>query len=245
MSDFDMEHDQELNPNTNEVKKEVKIDPTVKEPITDVDKTVLNLKKKIEEITEEEQRKAESLLKEERKLDIPEFKISDETQEKLNKLHEEAAEKISELQRKAESLKLNKEPIKKEEIDQTVAYLKENAVKAVDFAKVKVNEIKQNENVRKKVEEAETLAKDGVAVTKKKTEEVLSIENREKIKKNISETHELIRDEVKHITHSIDEYVKSPEVQEKINQTKKTFEEAKNDGAKKIKDLLDSKKDSE
>lgn len=214
-------------------------DVNVKEPIKDVEKTVEEIKKKIEELSVEEEEKAKAH-KEEKLLNIPEFKLNDEQLQRLEAMKKEASEKVSsslnDLQNKAECFK-NKDS----EVEVTVECIKENAKKAMEDAKVKVDEFAKSEKVQKALEDINVAAKGVKEEASKKTAELLSEENKEQVKKSLKEAQDFINREGMKVKEGIDNYVNDPEVQARFEERKKQASKSIEDGAAKLKKLLQKK----
>ena len=108
------------------------------EPIESIEQTVADLKKKIEELTEEQEQARETQQK--------------DTGDKIAAFTESAKEIVSasidEIKAKAEDLSDNADLCK------TIAYIKENAMKAVTMTKEKIEEIRQDPKTQENTEKA-------------------------------------------------------------------------------------------
>ena len=177
------------------VEEETKIDiADADEPIEAIEKTVEDLKKKIQELAAEEAKEEEEEAPAEEEAEesdddnyeIPEF-ITPEQKEKLEEIKDTAVKTVSDT---VETIKTKAgEAMSNPEMQKTISFIKGNAQKAVETAKGKIDELRGNPNVA----EAENKIKDfGSAAAEKITEGT------------------------KNLTKSVDELVNKPEVQETL-----------------------------
>ncbi len=198
------------------------------EPIQSIEKTVEDLKKKIQNLSSEEGGEGKSPI---------DLKLSEENKEKIETLKNNTIntvnETISQAKKAAEDL------TNKDELSKTLAYLKANALKAVDTAKETFNNIMENPDVKKTIDSAESVVKEIGEKTTKTIEEYLPEDKMETIRKGLEQAGEAVSSTVDKTSKAIDEFVKKPEVQETIEKTVTGAKDLANKGAEMIKDLLD------
>ena len=106
-----------------------------KEPIDSIEQTVEDLKKKIAELSEEKELEAEN-----------NNEAADERMQKIQEIKDATVNtlknSISDIKEKAQNVSANPD------VQKTIAYIKENAVKAVDLAKIKIDEISNDPKVK-------------------------------------------------------------------------------------------------
>ena len=200
------------------------------EPIESIEKTVADLKKKIQELAD-----MDDAPEGEEELDIPDF-IQEEPKEEAPAEEAPAAEAPAE-----------EEPADEPEEQDTVSYIKENAVKAFDDAKAKISGLAADPKVKEVSEKTAESFKNASAAVKEK---IGSIAADPKVKEVSEKTNEAfkhlsgsikdtfngaknseagvkaaetlkeagakISEETKNLVKSADEFVNKPEVQEKI-----------------------------
>lgn len=216
-----------------------------KEPIESIEKTVEDLKRKIEEIS------ADNDDDDEPELNIPEFKAKAEKKEKIAEIKDTAIktvnDSIDEIKKKSEQFANSKE------VQNTIAFLKQNAVKAVDAAKAKISEIKNDPNLQKNFDDAskkttETIkkasdatiqkCKDAGDATMKYVNSKLDEPGNEDLKKKLSDAGEKLSEGTAAAKKSIDEFMAKPEVQERLDKAKDTTIDLAEKGTKALKDWL-------
>ncbi len=189
------------------------------EPIESIEKTVEDLKKKIQELADiEDKEEAAAALEEneEDDFEIPSFVSGEQKDSKIDEIKNETVKTVNESIRQ---LRTGAEKVMaSDEMQKTLAYIKENAVKAVDTAKVTINEIAENPTVRE---------------TSQKAMDTLKIAS-DKAK----EAGDVIVEAVKPVVQNVDEFMKKPEVQETIVKVRTTTAETYEKVSEKVKDLL-------
>ena len=205
------------------------------EPIESIEKTVADLKKKIQELAD-----LDEAPEGEEELDIPEF------------VQEEPKEEAPAEEAPAEEAPAEEEPAEEpEEVQDTVAYIKENAVKAFDDAKAKISELAAAPKVKEVSDKTAETFKNASAAVKEKFDSIASapkvkevsektneafkhlsgsikdtFDGAKKSEAGVKATETLkeagakISEGTKNLVKSADEFVNKPEVQEKIAKAK-------------------------
>lgn len=186
-----------------ENKKEV-FETSESTPTQDVEKTVADLKKKIQEISNEAQAK-----KEEESSSGIDFAINEE---KIRELREETAETLNRSVQGAKE-KAN-DLLGNVDLSKTLNYLKTNAAKAVEQAKSSINEFSEREDVKKTIAAVKEKASD----LGEKASGILSDENKEMLQEKLKEAGQ----KVKETSDAVTSYLQSDEVQDSIQNVKKT-----------------------
>ena len=172
-------------------------------PAQAVEKTVADLKKKIQEISNEAKTEKEDKM---HGLDLPidgekirEFK--EETAETLNRSVEGAKEMANDL-------------VGNVDFSKTLHYLKNNAVNAVEQAKASLDEFGEREEVKKTI----AAAKEKACNLGEKAAGLLGDEKKEMLQEKLKE----VGQKVKETTATVSAYLQSDEVQDSIRNAKKT-----------------------
>lgn len=214
---------------TEETKEEVKEEAAAapedsKEPIDSIEETVADLKKKIEELSDEEDEKQP----EEDKLSIPKF-ITDEQKAKIAEIKEKAAatvnESIDDIKKKSS------DAVNNADLQKTVAFIKANAVKAVDAAKVKIDEIKNNPNIQQSVKNVEGKTSDTLKNAK------------EKLAPYAQQASAAIQSGTKTVVKNVDEFMNKPEVKDNLNKAREKVSDLANKGVEAVKEFFSDEKD--
>ena len=202
------------------------------EPIESIEQTVADLKKKIEELTEEQEKAQESEEK--------------DAGEKIAAFTESAKEIVSasidEIRAKAEDLSENADLAK------TIAYIKDNAMKAVTMTKEKIDEIRQDpktqENTEKAVD-AMKAAAEKVNQQAKKAGEYISDHINDDTKETLHEACETatkaLEEGTRKVGEEVSEFVNREDVQQTITKARTKATELMNRGAESLKDLFGKK----
>ncbi len=198
------------------------------EPIDTIEKTVADLKKKIQHLTDEAEeeldipnfanRSEEKVEEIKEELDTAGDDFREETKETVEEVKEEAKEFVEEAKEKAQEAveTIKTEVENNEQLQKTVSYIKDNAVKAADVAKNKVDEIRKDPKFQA-VEEKAANAFQSVSKT--------------------------VGESTKTIVQKVDTFVNRPDVQDKIYKARITVADVAKKGTKTIKGLF--KKDEE
>jgi hypothetical protein len=214
---------------TNETKKPIDFDDD-KEPIESIEKTVEDLKRKIQELSDDEQQKE--------KEEEDQAKAND-PKEKITEMCDSAAKTISsgftELKGKAV------EAANSEEMKKSIEYIKANAVKAMDVAKDKFNQIKNDPNVQAAGAKAADSFGKFADTAKTKGQEFydhLDDHTKANVEGAYNKASKAVSDGVK----AVDEFINKPEVQEKITEVKTAAVDLAQKGAETVKDFIDNAK---
>lgn len=172
-------------------------------PSQAVEKTVADLKKKIQEISNEATPEKEE---KHRGIDLP----IDE--EKIKEFKEETAETLN---RSVEGAKeMANDFVGNVDFAKTLQYLKQNAVNAVEQAKASLDEFGEREDVKKTIAAAKEKAND----LGEKAKGLLDDEKKEMVQEKLKEVGE----KVKETSAAVGAYLQSDEVQDSIRSAKKT-----------------------
>ena len=139
------------------------------------------------------------------------------------------------------------------EVQDTIAFLKQNAVKAVDTDRAKISEIKNDPNLKKNFDDAskkttETIKKASDATIQKCKEasdatvkyvnSKLDEPGNEDLKKKLSDAGEKLSEGTAAAMKSIDDFMAKPEVQERLDKAKDTTIDLAEKGTQALKDWL-------
>lgn len=198
------------------------------EPIDLIEKNVESLRKRIQaldadndvEVTEDN-------------ISIPTFSSEEvkEVEEKVEDVKPVFEEEKKLLNDSFEDIKatatkvVNDNPKLKSSLD----FIKENAMKAVELAKDKVEEIKSNPRVNEVANKASDNLQDFASVAEEKTKEAVS---------NLSEA-------IKPLKENVDEFISKPEVQETIDKVKDTTISVANKALETVSDFINSTKNKD
>ncbi|MBR2676274.1 MAG: hypothetical protein IKE28_05135 [Solobacterium sp.] len=198
------------------------------EPIQSIEKTVEDLKKKIQNLSSEENGESKPGI---------DLKLSEENKEKIETIKNNTINTVNETIGQAK--KAAQDMTNKEELSKTLEYLKANAMKAVDTAKETISNLMENADVKKTIDSAESMVKEFGEKTSKTIEGFLPEDKKESIRKGLEQAGEAVSETVDKTSKAIDEFVKKPEVQDTIEKTVTGAKDLANKGAEMIKDLLD------
>lgn len=207
-----------------------------KEPIESIEKTVEDLKRKISELQEKEA-----------EVEIPDF-VAPEKKAKIEEIKNSAMDtvksSINEIKDKANGAASNPE------LQKTIRYIKENAVKAVDVAKVKIDEIKNSPKVKEYADKTvETLKAAGEKAGEKMQEAGKYVDEHidDKTKENLANAYDsasrAVSEGSKKVVTAANEFVNKPEVQEKIVKVRTGANDLLEKGSEAVKNLFSSKED--
>ena len=199
------------------------------EPMESIEKTVEDLKKKIQDLSREPGESKPGI----------DLKLSDENKEKIetikNNTINSVTDTISQVKKSAEEF-TNREDVRK-----TIDYLKANAFKAIDTAREKINDIVENPDVKKTLDTAGAKVKEFSEKSTKTIEGLLSDEQKDSLRKGFDQASEAVKETVEKTSKAINEYVNKPEVQDVIEKTKAGAKDFADKGTEVFKDLFDKK----
>ena len=189
-----------------------------KEPIDSIEQTVEDLKKKIAELSEEKELEAEN-----------NNEAADERMQKIQEIKDATVNtlknSISDIKEKAQNVSANPD------VQKTIAYIKENAVKAVDLAKIKIDEISNDPKVKESVKNATETAT-------KYVDEHLDEKTKENLSNAYDSASKKVAEGTKKIVTAADEFLNKPEVQETLEKAKKGANDIVEKGSEALKNLF-------
>lgn len=199
------------------------------EPIESIEKTVEDLKKKIEELSEEQ--------------DTDE---NTDTSAKIDEIKENAKEAVSvsigELKDKATRV------ANSEEMQKTVSYIKENAMKAVTGAKDKIEEIRKDPKTAETTDKAVKAIKNIAGTVNNKAQKAsdyiydhMDEGTRENLASAYDNAEKAISEGSRKVVQGVNEFYNRPDVQETVGKAKETASRLLNKGSDTLKDLLNKK----
>ena len=202
------------------------------EPIESIEQTVADLKKKIEELTEEQEKAAEETQK--------------DTGDRIAAFTENAKEIVSasidEIKAKAEDLSENAD------LQKTIAYIRDNAMKAVTMTKEKIEEIRQDPKTQENTEKAmDAVRSVGEKVNEhaRKAGEYISDRIDDDTKETLHEACETatkaLEEGTRKVVEEVSEFVNREDVQQTITKARTKATELMNRGAESLKDLFGKK----
>ena len=202
------------------------------EPIESIEQTVADLKKKIEELTEEQENAREN-----------EGSVAGE---KIAAFTENAKEivtsSIDEIKAKAESIS------DRADLTKTIAYIKENAMKAVTMTKDRIDEIKKDPEVQINMDKAiEAICNAATIVNEhaKKAGEYISDHIDDDTKETLQEACETaskaLEEGTRKVVEEVSDFYNRDDVQETISKAKTKAAEIVSKGAESLKDLFGKK----
>ncbi len=199
-----------------------------KEPIESIEKTVEDLKKKIAELSEEKEAEAVS------------EETTDGNKQKIQEIKDATVNtvmtSINDIKEKAQQV--SSDP----EVQKTIAYIKENAVKAVEIAKGKIDEISKDPKVQEYKDKAVETLKNASDSASKYVDEHLD----EKTKADLSNAYDTaskaVSEGTKKIVVAADEFINKPEVQDKITKVKTGANDIVEKGTDAIKSFFNREK---
>ena len=202
------------------------------EPIESIEQTVADLKKKIEELTEEQENARE--------------KEGSEAGEKIAAFTENAKEivtsSIDEIKAKAESIS------DRADLTKTIAYIKENAMKAVTMTKDRIDEIKKDPEVQINMDKAIEAIRNAAMIVNehaKKAGEYISDHIDDDTKETLQEACETaskaLEEGTRKVVEEVSDFYNRDDVQETISKAKTKAAEIVSKGAESLKDLFGKK----
>lgn len=202
------------------------------EPIESIEQTVADLKKKIEELTEEQENAREN-----------EGSVAGE---KIAAFTENAKEivtsSIDEIKAKAESIS------DRADLTKTIAYIKENAMKAVTMTKDRIDEIKKDPEVQINMDKAIEDIRNAATIVNehaKKAGEYISDHIDDDTKETLQEACETaskaLEEGTRKVVEEVSDFYNRDDVQETISKAKTKAAEIVSKGAESLKDLFGKK----
>ena len=202
------------------------------EPIESIEQTVADLKKKIEELTEEQENAREN-----------EGSVAGE---KIAAFTENAKEivtsSIDEIKAKAESIS------DRADLTKTIAYIKENAMKAVTMTKDRIDEIKKDPEVQINMDKAIEAIRNAATIVNehaKKAGEYISDHIDDDTKETLQEACETaskaLEEGTRKVVEEVSDFYNRDDVQETISKAKTKAAEIVSKGAESLKDLFGKK----
>lgn len=182
-----------------------------REPIEDIEKTVEELKRKIEEISAE------------RGIEDSSDEKSAETNTKINEIKDSTIKKVN--QGISDVKKAAVEVVNRDDLQKTIAYIKENARLAVETAKIRIDEIKNDEKIQSNLQDVKTktsetfakvstAAKGAADTTVTYINSKLTDEQKASLKETGAKAGKVFNDTTKSVVGAVDSFLKKPEVQE-------------------------------
>lgn len=198
----------------------------VRENIDDIEKTVEDLKKKIQEISEES--------REEKDMDesVPRFA---EAKKKIREIRENTVRSVN--QSIADVKEAAEKPHDLEEFSKTMSYIKDNAQKAVESARIRIDEIKNDPKVKSGLQDVQEKGKEALDKTKNYIDSKLSDKQKEDLKNTSEKAGKVLNDTARSAAKAMDDFVNKPEVQE-FNRKAGDLAEK---GVNKVKDFFNKK----
>lgn len=198
----------------------------VRENIDDIEKTVEDLKKKIQEISEES--------REEKDMDesVPRFA---EAKKKIREIRENTVRSVN--QSIADVKEAAEKPHDREEFSKTMSYIKDNAQKAVESARIRIDEIKNDPKVKSGLQDVQDKGKEALDKTKNYIDSKLSDKQKEDLKNTSEKAAKVLNDTARSAARAMDDFVNKPEVQE-LNRKAGDLAEK---GVNKVKDFFNKK----
>ncbi len=230
------------NPESTEEKKPINFDDD-KEPIDSIEKTVENLKKRIQEISAEDESDDDT---ESDSADIPSF-ANNEAKDRMNEMKNDAVnmarDSYGKLKGKAASIDAS------ENFRKTVDYVMKNAVKAVDTAKLKINEFAENPDVKRTMKDAgDNLKKAGEYAGSKAQEagryisDHMDTKTKENLQNAANTAGQAVNDTARKAVTAVNDFVQKPEVQETISKVRENAADLADKGQEAIGSFFDSRK---
>lgn len=198
-----------------------------KEPIESIEKTVEDLKKKIQELSEEKEvKEAEEEVKE----------VSEEAKTKIKEIKDSTVDTLStaikDIKEKASTVSENPD------VQKTIAYIKENAVKAVDSAKVKIAEIQKDPKFKEYTDKAVETAKNAGDSVSKFVDEHLDEKTKGDLKNAYDTASKAVVEGSKKVVTAANDFYNKPEVQETIEKVKTGANEVFEKGSEAVKNFF-------
>lgn len=212
--------------NHSEEKKNIDFDDD-KEPIESIEKTVEDLKRKIQELSDEDKAASEKAEEEQKNTNA---------KEKVSEMYDTAAKTITEGFNELKGKAV--EAANSEEMKKSIEYIKANAAKAITVAKDKFNQLKNDPNIQAAGSKAaDSFGKFADAAKTKGQDFYDHLDD--KTKTNMEDAYQKASKAVSDGVKAVDEFVSRPDVQEKITEVKTTAVDLAQKGVESIKDLID------
>lgn len=196
-----------------------------KEPIDSIEQTVEDLKKKIAELSEKKELEAEN-----------NNEAADERMQKIQEIKDATVNtlknSISDIKEKAQNVSANPD------VQKTIAYIKENAVKAVDLAKIKIDEISNDPKVKEYADKAKESVKNASETASKYVDEHLDEKTKENLSNAYDSASKKVAEGTKKIVTAADEFLNKPEVQDTLEKAKKGANDIVEKGSEALKNLF-------
>ena len=196
-----------------------------KEPIDSIEQTVEDLKNKIAELSEEKELEAEN-----------NNEAADERMQKIQEIKDATVNtlknSISDIKEKAQNVSANPD------VQKTIAYIKENAVKAVDLAKIKIDEISNDPKVMEYADKAKESVKNASETATKYVDEHLDEKTKENLSNAYDSASKKVAEGTKKIVTAADEFLNKPEVQDTLEKAKKGANDIVEKGSEALKNLF-------
>jgi ElaB/YqjD/DUF883 family membrane-anchored ribosome-binding protein len=163
--------------------------------------------------------------------DIPRFA---EAKKKIQEIRENTVKTVN------KSIDDIKEAARKphdQDFNKTMAYIRDNAQKAVESAKIKIDEIKNDPKVQSGFAEMQAKGKDAVDKTKSYIDSKLTDKQKADLKETRDKASEVLNNTARKTAQAVDEFVNKPEVQEFNRKANETVEK----GVNKVKDFFNKK----
>ena len=186
-----------------------------REPIEDIEKTVEDLKKKIMEISSEENEENE-----EPEASIPQFA---EAKKKIAEIRDNAVKSVNKSIEEAKNAAAEKNS--QEDLKKTLAYIRENARKVVDAAQDKMDALKNDPKIRQNVEGAKEAAADALSKasdamkqaagnTKNYLDNRLSDDQKAQLKDAGDKVGAALNETKEHVSKAVEDFRNNPQVRE-------------------------------
>lgn len=198
----------------------------VRENIDDIEKTVDDLKKKIQEISEETE--------EEKKMDedVPRFA---EARRKLKEIRENTINTVN--KSIADVREAAEKPHDQKDFNKTMEYIRDNAQKAVESARIRMDEIRNDPKLKSSLADMQAKADEVKDKTKNYFDSKLSEEQKEKLKESSEKANKVLNDTARNAAKAYDDFVNKPQVQEFNRKANEMAEK----GVNKVKDFFNKK----
>lgn len=228
---------------TEEEKKEIDFrDP--KEPIDSIEKTVEDLKKKIQELNDQEEEKAKEEEAKDDGVNIPSF-VSEEQKARIREIKESTVRTVSD---SIDNIREKAENAKNPDLARTVEYIKANAVKAIELAKVRIDEVRNDPKVQSAADKAgNSLKKVSAAAAdqaKKAADYVdthMDPKTKENLKNAADKAGQAVNEGTRKVVSGVNDFVNKPEVQDSIAKAKEKAADLADKGNKAVQNLLNRK----
>ena len=139
---------------------------------------------------------------------------------------------ISDIKEKAQNVSANPD------VQKTIAYIKENAVKAVDLAKIKIDEISNDPKVKEYADKAKESVKNASETASKYVDEHLDEKTKENLSNAYDSASKKVAEGTKKIVTAADEFLNKPEVQDTLEKAKKGANDIVEKGSEALKNLF-------